>query len=116
MQPLIHKASVHMTSNTVPTSVSPGDPVRLQVQDDGMIAAILTLPSRLPFGLGKTREFVAGTLGQNATNLLRPALKKAAYLRVRVVEVDPAHLSRTGQISLCISVWGDPMAITAGCS
>jgi len=97
MQPLIHKASVHLTADKLPPSISPGDAVDLRLQDDGTIMAILALPPRFPFGLGTSREFVAGTLGQRASDLLRPALEKAAHLRVRIVEIEPAHLSRNGQ-------------------
>ncbi len=111
MQPLIHKASVHLTAKTLPASVSPGDPVRLLLQDDGTIIVILTIPSRLPFGLGRSRELVAGTLGQQATDLLRPALQISAHLRLRVVEIEPAHLSSNGQSQLYISVWGDPKSM-----
>jgi len=111
MQPLIHKASVHLTANNLPSSISPGDVVHLRLQDNGAITAILVLPSRLPFGLGRSRELVAGTLGQRASDLLKPALETAAHLRVRVVEMEPAHLSRNGQSRLYISVWGDPMVL-----
>ena len=106
MQPLIHKAPVHLTARTLPASVSPGDPVRLLLQDDGTITVILTVPSRLPFGLGRSKEVVAGTLGQQATEMLRPALQTSAHLRLRVVEIEPAHLNSNGQSQLYISVWG----------
>lgn len=111
MRPLIHKASVDITANTLPSSVSPNDNASLQVEDDGTISVILILLSRLPFGLGKSRRFVAGILGQKATALIRPAILKNARLRVRIVEVEPAHLSRNGKICLYISVWGDPMVL-----
>ena len=108
MQPLIHKASVHLTTKSLPSSVAPGDAVDLRLQDEGTIIAILALSSRLPFGLGQPRKLLAGHLGQKASELLTPALERKAHLRVRVVEVEPAHLSRTGQSYLYISVWGSP--------
>ena len=111
MQPLIHKASVNLTANKLPLGVSLNDAVILCLNDDGKITAILTLPSRLPFGMGKPRKIALGTLGQHATNLIKPALEKSAYLRVRVVEIEPAHLSLDGKNRLQISVWGDPMAL-----
>jgi len=79
MQPLIHKASVNLTANKLPLGVSLNDAVILCLNDDGKITAILTLPSRLPFGIGKPRKIALGTLGQHATNLIKPALEKSAY-------------------------------------
>ena len=111
MQPLIHKASVDITANTLPLSVSPNDNASLQLEDDDTISVILILLSRLPFGLGKSRKFVVGILGQKATALIRPAILKNARLRVKIVEIEPAHLSRSGEICLYISVWGDPMVL-----
>jgi len=113
MQPLIHKASVKLAANKLPSGVSLNDAVilRLNDDDDG-ITVILTLPSRLPFGIGKPRKIALGTLGQHATNLIKPALEKSTYLRVRIVEIEPAHLSHDGKNKLHISVWGDPTALT----
>lgn len=116
MQPLISKASVHLTASSLPRCVSSGDAVSLRMRDDGTIAAIVSIPSRLPFGFGRSREFMAGTLGQQATNLLRPAIEKAMHLRVRVVEVEPAHLSGTGHRRLFLSVWGDPVSVMSDTS
>tara|TARA_B110000090_G_scaffold78226_1_gene89126 strand:+ start:661 stop:1011 length:351 start_codon:yes stop_codon:yes gene_type:complete len=111
MQPLIHKASVNLAANKLPSGVSLNDAVILCLKDDGRITAILTLPSRLPFGIGKPRKIALGTLEQHATNLIKPALEKSAYLRVRIVEIETAHLSHGGKNRLHISVWGDPMAL-----
>jgi len=61
MQPLIHKASVNLTANKLPLGVSLNDAVILCLNDDGKITAILTLPSRLPFGIGKPRKIALGS-------------------------------------------------------
>ena len=111
MEPLIHKASVYLTGNTLSAPVSPGDAVDLRLAVDCEIEVVLTVPSRLPFGLGKQREFLLGTLGPQATDFLQPLLEQSAHLRVRVVEIEPAHVRRGGQDRLFISVWGDPMLI-----
>ena len=108
MQPLIHKASVNLTADKLPKSASPGDAVTLYLQKDGKIIATYMVPSRLPFGLGGPVELVLGYLGHQATEILRPALERYAHLRVRIVEIEPAHLSSSGTASLFISVWGDP--------
>jgi len=80
---------------------------------DGTIFAIIQRLSRLPFGLGKQRENVVGMLGGQATKMLTHALQKQAYLRVRIVEVEPPHLSRSAQGAVFLSVWGDPAVLTA---
>jgi len=108
MQPLIHKASVNLTADKLPKSASPGDAVNLYLQEDGKIVATYMVPSRLPFGLGGPVELVLGYLGHQATEILRPTLERYAHLRVRIVEIEPAHLSPSGSASLFISVWGDP--------
>lgn len=113
MHPLIYKASVRLTENNLPSSTSLGDEVQLRLQDDGNITVILVEPSRLPFGLGRSRELAVGTLGQHAKDLLKSALETAAHLRVRVVELEPAHLSCNDQGRLFISVWGDPQVVSA---
>jgi len=52
-------------------------------------------------------------LGGQATKMLTHALQKQAYLRVRIVEVEPPHLSRSAQGAVFLSVWGDPAVLTA---
>ena len=111
MQPLIHKASVHLFAKKLPASATLGDPIRLILNDDGIITVMLAVPSRLPFGLGPSRDFLAGKLGDQASALLKPALQIAAHLRLRIVEIEPAHLNKNGQSKLYISVWGEPKSI-----
>lgn len=111
MEPLIHKASVCLTGSMLSAPATPGDAVQLHLAVSGEIEVVLTVPSRLPFGLGKPREFLLGRLGPQATDFLRPLVERSAHLRVRIVEIEPAHLRRDGQDRLFISVWGDPMLI-----
>ena len=113
MQPIIHKASVHLFAKTLPASVAPGDTIRLILNDDDTITVMLTIPSRLPFGLGRSREFLAGKFGDQASSLLKPALQITSHLRLRIVEIEPAHLNKNGQSKLYISVWGEPKSITS---
>lgn len=113
LQPLIHKASINLASSSIPRQVAPGDIAKLHLNDDETIAVILTISSRWPFGWGKAKEWVAGVLGAQASDILRPALRKGARLRVRIVELEPAHLSADNQSRLYISVWGDPGVLTA---
>lgn len=113
MQPLIHKAALAtLELNPHALRVAPGDPIILQCDVDETVTAYVSLPSRLPFGLGKRRQKRLGTLEPYASELLIPALTRQAHLRVRVVEVEYAHLSTRGKASVSISVWGNPMDLT----
>lgn len=113
MQVLIHKTSlVRLEANLRISGIGLGDPVQLLQEGESDIAAFVMLPSRLPFGLGKSRIVRAGYLDNRAKALLWPAFEKDVPLRVRVVEILAAHLAGDGLIRVCISVWGDPADIT----
>ena len=107
MQPIIHKAAIALDLNPVSSGISPGDRAWLSLNPDATVSVLVERPSRLPFGLGKPKLFIAGKLGTRATYLLRPALESRADLRVRIIEVEPAHLSRSGHAAVFISVWGN---------
>lgn len=108
MQPIIHKAAIALDLNPVSIGVSPGDRALLSMNSDTTVSVFVERPSRLPFGLGKPRVVLLGTLGARATDILLPALERKADFRVRIIEVEPAHLSRTGRASVYVSVWGNP--------
>jgi hypothetical protein len=108
MQPIIHKAAIALDLNPVSIGVSPGDRALLSMNSDTTVSVFVERPSRLPFGLGKPRVVLLGTLGARATEILLPALERKADFRVRIIEVEPAHLSRTGRASVYVSVWGNP--------
>ena len=112
MQVLIHKTSlVRLDSNLRISGVGLGDPVELLQEGESDIVAFVVLPSRWPFGLGKSQIVRAGYLGSQAKALLWPAFEKDALLRVRIVEILAAHLSGDGLNRISISVWGDPADI-----
>lgn len=97
MQVLIHKTSlVRLEANLRISGVGLGDPVQLLQEGETDIAAFVMLPSRMPFGLGKSHIVRAGYLGNQAKALLWPAFEKDAPLRVRVVEILAAHLAGDG--------------------
>jgi hypothetical protein len=113
MQVLIHKTSlVRLEANLRISGIGLGDPVQLLQEGNSDIAAFVMLPSRMPFGLGKSRIVRAGYLGNQSKALLWPAFEKDAPLRVRVVEILAAHLAGDGLNRVSISVWGDPADIT----
>ena len=112
MQVLIHKTGlVRLSANRRMARIGLGDPVQLQQEGATDIAAFVMLPSRMPFGLGKSRITRAGYLGNQARALLWPAFEKDAALRVRIVEILAAHLASDGLNRISISVWGDPADI-----
>jgi hypothetical protein len=109
MQPLIHQASLHRLSLAIGGSgIVPGQNVDLEVTAEREICVYALLPSRLPFGLGRPHRHCLGFLQPEATKLLLSALDGKARLRVRIVEVEPAHARADGVDSVSISVWGDP--------
>lgn len=109
MQPLIHKAALTVLDvDPHRIGLAPGDIVELQPEIDGSVTAYLSRRSNLPFGIGKPCLRRMGTLGPKATALIFRALTVSARLRVRVADIEFAHLSSRGRNSVSISVWGDP--------
>jgi len=109
MQALIHQASLHgLTTPIVGSGIGPGQAVELEVTAEREILIYASLPSKWPFGLGRSRRKCLGYLHPEATELLLPALDREAMLRVRIVEVEPAHVRADGVDRVSISVWGDP--------
>lgn len=111
MQPIIHKAAIALETNTLSVGISPGDRAQLVPNPDTTISVLVEKPSRLPFGFGTTKLVPIGKLGARATDILYSALQRKAGFRTRIIEVEPAHLSRTGTASVYISVWGNPADI-----
>ena len=108
MQPLIHQAAVAILEvDPYRAKISLGDVAQLRSEPDGVVTVYVERKSRLPFGLGKTSYLRVGTLGPKASAFIRPALDKRVPLRVRVVEVEIAHLSPKAENSISISVWGE---------
>ena len=113
MQVLIYKAALtDLKTNPATSGISPGDVVGLELGDDGKIAANALL-TRGKWFFKSTRSLPLGTLEPQATALLSPALERRAHLRVRIVEVEPAHLTRGKVAKVFISVWGDPEDLAA---
>ena len=111
MKPIIHKAAIALAINPVSVGISPGDRALLALNLDETVTLFVERPSRLPFGLGNPRLVSVGVLGARATAIIRPALERKADLRVRIIEVEPAHLTRSGHAALFVSVWGNPVDI-----
>jgi hypothetical protein len=109
MQVLIHQASLYgLTMPIRGSGIGPGQAVELEVIAKREIVVIAMLPSIWPFGLGRSRRRCLGYLYPEAVDLLLPALEREAVLRVRIVEVEPAHVRADGVDRVAISVWGEP--------
>ncbi len=108
MQILIQKTSlVRLEAKPHSLRVGLGDPVQL-VQDEGAdIAVLVSVPSWIPFGLGKPWMARLGYLDTPAQRLLMPAVRSGAPLRVRIVEIEVAHLNTHGAERISVSVWGE---------
>jgi hypothetical protein len=113
MQPLIHQASLYgLTLPISGSGIVPGQNVHLEITAEREIEVYANLPSRWPFGFGRPRRYCLGYLHPQATELLLPALYSAAPLRVRIVEVEPAHARADGVDRVVVSVWGNPDDLT----
>lgn len=107
MQALIHQASLHGLQIPIRgSSMVPGHSVELALDPDYIVAAFVTLPSRLPFGFGQPRRKHLGYLEPEVAKKIAPAIEKQVVLRVRIVEIEPAHARADGIDQISISVWG----------
>jgi hypothetical protein len=104
MQILIYKTDLRV--ERAPAWLTPTAPVRLYLEDNGAVSAYAVRPSSL-FGLRPGGPVRIGALSSKAGNLLVPALRTNAPLRVRAVELVPPHLTIDGQARVAVSVWGD---------
>ena len=109
MQILIHKANLVRLSLPVRgLRLGLGEAVVLVRENASDVAVMAMLRSRRPFGLGRLRKVKLGYLGDHTKATLMPALELDTQLRVRIVELDAAHLRTDGCDRIAISVWGDP--------
>ena len=111
MQALIYQASLcGLTLPVHGSGLAPSHPVELALDPDHIVAAFVQLPSRLPFGLGKPRRKHLGYLEPDVAEWIAPALERQVALRVRIVEIEPAHARTDGLDQIRVSVWGVPEA------
>ena len=109
MQALIYQASLYgLTLPVHGSGLAPGKPVELARDPDYIVAAFVQLPSCLPFGLGKQRRRHLGYLEPDVAEWIAPALERQVALRVRIVEIEPAHARTDGLDQVLVSVWGAP--------
>lgn len=107
MRPIIRKAAIILDKNPLYLRISSGDPAFLSLNPDITISAWVERPSRLPFGLGRPKIVSIGKLESQATHILHYYLEHKAKLRVRIIEIEPAHISSTGNTTIYVSVWGN---------
>lgn len=109
MQALIHQASLYGLKIRIRgSSMIPGQPVELECHAEQKLAVFVRLPLRWSFGLGRPKRRILGYLHPEASAILMPAIEKSASLRVRIVEIEPAHARPEGVDQISISVWGEP--------
>jgi hypothetical protein len=108
MRAIIYKSALALHTDPYAHGILAGAPISLALSQDGSISASVESGRRGFFRLGSPRSIVLGTLEHTASAILRPALKRNVHLRVRIVEVEPPHISSCGETSVYISVWGNP--------
>lgn len=109
MQALIHQTRIQGLQFAIKGSgVTLGQDVRLEYDQENRVAAFVTLPARWSFGFTKNRYKQLGYLGADAATLISPALERQAPLRVRIVELEPAHARGEGIDQVSVSIWGEP--------
>jgi hypothetical protein len=111
MQTLIYKTP--LVVERAPSWLAPNSPVELRLQADGAVVAYARRPSRWLTLLGLSRPVRIGGLSEEVGDLLRPILDAGTPLRVRIVELHPAHLRADRKARISVSVWGGA-AKTAG--
>lgn len=110
MQMLIYKTALAV--ERAPRWLSPNGAVALRQQPDGSIAAYVRRPSSWMALLRVSRPVRIGVLDEEAGDILRPIMDTGATLRVRIVEIQQAHLAVDRQARISISVWGATSKIT----
>jgi len=104
MQILIYKTN--LVVERAPIWLAPNSSVELRPQADHTVAAYVRRPSRWPTLFGASRPVRIGLLDEAAETLLRPAFEEGIALRVRIVELDQAHLTDDRRARISVSVWG----------
>lgn len=109
MQVILHKTPlVPLAESPATFGLTLGDSVELQADPTGAVMAVFRRKGAwLPLLGRRTRQVPIGQLVPEAADMVAPALRCGTDLRVRVVEICPAHLSAEGQDAVCLSVWGD---------
>jgi len=107
MQVILHKTPlVPLAEAPASFGLTLGDSVELHADPTGSVTAVFWRKG--PWLLGRrARQVPIGQLLPEAADMVAPALRHGNGLRVRVVEICPAHLSAEGQDAVCLSVWGD---------
>ena len=110
MQTLIYKTDIVV--ERAPAWLAPNSPVELRLQADGTVAAYARRPSGWASVFWGERPVRIGMLTEDAAMLVRPALETGIVLRVRIVELHPAHLTTDRRARISVSVWGAVTRIT----
>lgn len=112
MQVLVYQARLcDLKMQIQGSKLTLGQSVELAFNDDQSVAAFVMQRSGLPFGLGKPRRQLLGQVISEVAEIIAPALLKNVPLRVRIVEIKPAHTRTDGVDQISISIWGEPSAL-----
>lgn len=106
MQVLIYKTDLHV--ERAPAWLAPMERVQLVLEPTGSIGAYVDRPTGW-FGLFVVPAVRIGALRDDVKDLLISILETGVSLRVRIVELIPAHLSPCGCAQVSVSIWGRPL-------
>jgi hypothetical protein len=104
MQTMIYKTE--LVVERAPAWLAPNSPVELRPQADGTVVAFARRPSGWTSVFWGERSVRIGMLNEDAAMLVRTALGTGIALRVRIVELHPAHLTTDRRARISVSVWG----------
>lgn len=90
-----------------------GDPAELCLSETGELAIYAPVNRRFLGLVPYRRDTELGHLAPRVARLLAPAVAGGHPLRVRIVGITPEHLSGPNGPELHVSVWGDPLILTA---
>ena len=110
MQTLIYKTP--LVVERARSWLAPNSPVALRLQADGTVAAFAQRPSSWCTLFRSLRPVRIGVLHEEAGDILRPIMDTGTTLRVRIVELQPAHLAVDRRARISVSVWASVTRIT----
>ena len=108
MLPIVHKAAVEQLSvSPSQLRLNIGDPAELSLGESGEVTVSVTRQKRDLLLRRKTRSVKLGLLEAAAAARVTAALRAGEPVRVRIVNISPAHLTADRTESVHVSVWAE---------
>lgn len=115
MQLLLDQVAVLLSGQLRIDHLAPGTEAQLVASAAGMVVMVFVV--QRVFWIWPRRVWrPIGLLPDEATMALEPAILEGYALRLRIVNVTPAHLSQDGASHVHVSIWGRPPSQGTGAS